>query len=82
MAEEECGLAIMTASLSLCHRFEGFARGWTGCAEIVGFVNDGTLPDHAFCLTGVGLELGGFGDLDRSSHGLCCRFKRWERLLT
>ena len=68
MAEDEWGLAIMTTSLSLCSRDEGFARGLTGRAEFVRLVNDCTLPNHAFCLSGVCVKLRGFDDLDRSGH--------------
>lgn len=68
MAEKEWGLAIMTASLSLRSRDEGFARGLTRCAEVVRLVNDCTLSDHSFRLSGVGMQLRGFGDLDRSGH--------------
>lgn len=68
MAEEEWGLAIMTASLSLHSRDEDFARGWTRCAEVVRLVNDCTLPAHAFSLSSVCVKLRGFDDLNGSGH--------------
>lgn len=36
--------------------------------DIIGFVDDCTLPDHAFALAGVCLQFGGPGNLDWGSH--------------
>ena len=45
----------------------GYHNGGT---EVVGFIDDGTFPNHAFCLTCACIDLGGLCNLDWGSHGV------------